>query len=294
LCRLCRAPAPDGGARVPEGDTIYRSARALRAVLAGHPVTGVRTTVPRLRAIGLDRLVGQRVRDVEPRGKHLLHWFDPGGLALHTHMMMTGSWHVYRPGERWRKPVHRAKLVLEVPDVLAVCFDAPVCELLTAGQVAAHPALARLGPDPLAERADLGEARRRLDARADREVGEALLDQGVLAGVGNVYRIEVLFLHRVDPFTPVHAVPPEARDALLATAARLLKENVAPGRALRRTTPSSGAGGRLHVYGRGGRPCPRCGTPISVGRQGPQARLTYWCARCQGPGRPLPGRGGSH
>lgn len=276
---------------MPEGDTIHRAARTLRAALVGKAITAVETRVPQVRALGPDRLVGQTVRDVEARGKHLLHWFDPSGLALHTHMRMTGSWHVYRHGERWRKPRHLATISLKVPDLVAVCFTAPVCELLGPAQVERHPAMARLGPDALDEVTDLAEARRRLDARAAVPVGVALLDQGVLAGVGNIYRTEVLFIHGVDPWTPVGALTGEQRDALLATAERLLKANVAPGSGARITTAPTGSprggGDRVHVYGKGGRPCPRCGTPISVGRQGELARLTYWCPRCQGPG---PGR----
>jgi endonuclease VIII len=282
---------------MPEGDTIYRAARTMRAALVGKTVTRIDTRVPQVRALGPQRLVGQTIRDVEPRGKHLLHWFDPSGLALHTHMMMTGSWHTYRPGQRWQKPRHLAKLVLEVPGVVAVCFTAPVVELLSAEQVARHPSIARLGPDALDEVTDLAESRRRLDARAATAIGDALLDQAVLAGVGNVYKNEVLFIHRLDPWTPVADLDEATRDAVLATAERLLKANVAPGSAARITTvdPRDGAVARrggsdsLHVYGKGGRPCPRCGTPIAVGRQGPQARLTYWCTRCQGPGRPQPG-----
>lgn len=271
---------------MPEGDTIARAARTLRAALVGRTLTDVRTTVPQVAALGPRRLVGGTVADVEPRGKHLLHWFAPSGLALHTHMRMTGSWHVYRAGEAWRKPSQWAKVVLETGEVTAVCFSAPVVELLSRTQVERHPALVALGPDAVHPDVDLAEARRRLDARGPTAVGEALLDQRVLAGVGNVYKSEVLFLHRLDPWTPVDAVPPAARDALLATAARLLRHNAASPSPRRATTGDAGTAGgeRLHVYGRARRPCPRCGTPVRVARQGEQARLTYWCPRCQGPG----------
>lgn len=277
---------------MPEGDTIYRTARTLRSALVGKPITRIETSVPQLRALGPKRLIGQTVRDVEPRGKHLLHWFEPSGLALHTHMMMTGSWHTYRPGERWRKPGHLAKLVLTVEDVVAVCFTAPVVELLSARQVETHPGIARLGPDALDAVTDLAASRRRLDARGQAEIGVALLDQAVLAGVGNVYKNEVLFIHRIDPWTLVDDLDGEQRDALLATAEQLLKANVGPGSAARITTTIDRSGRRsahdsVYVYGKGDRPCPRCGTPISVSRQGPQARYTYWCTRCQGSGRPV-------
>jgi endonuclease VIII len=273
---------------MPEGDTIYRAAETLRAGIAGAQVTDVATVVGQIRALGVRRLVGQQVADVEARGKHLLIWFAPSGLALHSHMRMTGSWHLYRAGERWRKPERQARFVLSTPEWTAVCFNAPVCELLTGEQVARHPSLAALGPDALDAATDLDEAGRRLAARADWTIAEALLDQRVLAGVGNVYKCEVLFLHGVDPWEPVAAVPDAERRGLLETAERLLKANVATG-AVRRTTTRDPrlapmGGDRLYVYGRARRPCRRCATPIRVARQGEQARLTYWCPRCQGPG----------
>lgn len=276
---------------MPEGDTIFRAARTLQRVLAGQTVTGVETSVPGVRALGVGRLVGQTVEAVEPRGKHLLAWFAPSGLALHTHMGMPGSWHTYALGQRWQRPARQARFVLRTAEAVAVCFAAPTVELLTRVQVDRHPALARLGPDALDADVDLGEARRRLDADPARPVGVALQDQGVLAGIGNVYRCEVLFACGVDPWTPVGEVPDATRDALLATAERLLKANVAPG-AFRRVTTGAGsragggagAHGRHHVYGKARRPCPRCATPIRAARQGDLARITYWCPRCQGDG----------
>lgn len=270
---------------MPEGDTIYRTAQTLRRVLAGNEVTHVATTVGQVRRLGVERLVGQRVREVEPRGKHLLMWFAPSGLALHTHMRMTGSWHVYRHGERWRKPRHLARLELHVPEWVTVCFSAPVIELLSQQQVVGHRSLAALGPDALDEAPDLAQARRRLDERADWTIGEALLDQRILAGVGNVYKNEVLFLHRLDPWSRVSQIDGDTRDAVLETAVRLMRDNVERGRMRRVTTADRGAGGDdLHVYGRHRRPCPRCQRPIAVARQGEQGRLTYWCRGCQGPG----------
>ncbi|HSJ44698.1 MAG TPA: DNA-formamidopyrimidine glycosylase family protein [Euzebyales bacterium] len=271
---------------MPEGDTIFRAARALRHALEGETVTAVATTVGQVRALGEQRLVGQTVGAVEPRGKHLVIWFSPSELALHSHMRMAGSWHLYRHGQRWRKPRHLLRFRLETAQWLALCFSAPVIELLSADQVARHPTLAALGPDALGEQPDLAEVRWRLDAGGDMTIGEALLDQRVLAGVGNVYKNEVLFIHRVDPWTPVAEVDPETRDALLDTAVQLLRRNVRPGQARRVTTAATGAGRDLHVYGRSRRPCPRCQRPIAVARQGDQGRLTYWCQSCQGPGRP--------
>ena len=270
---------------MPEGDTIFRAARTLAHALQGQTVTGFATRVGQIRARAPQRLVGQTVELVESRGKHLLIWFAPGNLALHSHMRMNGSWHVYRTGERWRKAEHLARAVIDTDDWQAVCFAAPVCRLLSRREVEQDPALAALGPDALDEHTDLAEARRRLDARGQWTIAEALLDQRVLAGVGNVYKSEVLFIHRIDPWTPVAAVPPQTRDQVLATCERLLKANVRPGAPAGRTTTDPGRpGGRLHVYGRARRPCPRCSTPISWARQGEQSRSTYWCRRCQGPG----------
>lgn len=281
---------------MPEGDTIFRAAASLDAALAGTTVTAVRTTVPQVRRLVPERLVGQTTRSVQARGKHLLHAFEPTGLVLHSHMRMTGSWHTYRVGTRWRKPEHLARLVLVCGEVEAVCFSAPVIELLSPAQVAAHPSLVGLGPDPLARDAtgeiDLDECLRRMDARPDMPIGDALLDQRVIAGIGNVYKNEVLYIHAVDPWTPVAEVAVGVRRTLLATGSALLRANVAHGGPQRITTrpPASvrrsGQRGSdaLWVYGKAGRPCHRCGTPIEVASLGDQARVTYWCPRCQGPG----------
>lgn len=270
---------------MPEGDTIFRTARTLRATIGGQPITGLTTTVGQLRQVGVQRLVGQCVGEVESRGKHLLIWFTPSDLALHSHMGMTGSWHTYAPGQTWRKPQRSADVVLRLPEVTAVCFSAPVVALLSRSQVQGHPAISALGPDALDPDADLGEALRRLDQCGEVTIGEALLDQRVLAGIGNIYKNETCFLQRVDPWTPVAALGSDTRAALLATAQQLLRANVEGASPVRSTTGVRGPGGnRLHVYGRARRPCPRCRTPIRVARQGRLARVTYWCPRCQGPG----------
>lgn len=270
---------------MPEGDTIYRTAQVLGSALQDAKVLAFSARAPQMRALGPGRLVGETITQVQSRGKHLLIWFAPSNLALHTHMRMTGSWHLYRTGERWRKPNHLARVVIEVQGWTAVCFSAPVVALLSRSEVEQLPALASLGPDALDMDTDLAEARQRLDERGDWTIGEALLDQRVLAGVGNVYKSEVLFIHRVDPWTRVEHVPAETKDALLATAEELLKRNVAPGSVARITTtgPQSSTGA-TYVYGRARRPCARCATPIARARQGEQGRSTYWCTRCQGPG----------
>ena len=269
---------------MPEGDTIYRAAQTLARALQGQTVTGFAGRAPQLASVPGKRLIGETISLVESRGKHLLIWFAPTDLALHTHMRMSGSWHLYRTGERWRKPAHHARAVIDVEGWTAVCFSAPVVELLLREDIERLPALASLGPDALDEHTDLTEARRRLDERADWAIAEALLDQRVLAGIGNVYKSEVLFIHRVDPWTPVGRVPAETRDAILATAEQLLKRNVQPGTSQRITTTVDSTTGPTYVYGRARRPCARCATPIRRARQGQQGRSTYWCPRCQGPG----------
>jgi endonuclease VIII len=274
---------------MPEGDTLFRTAAGLRPYLVGREVTAARAQGPGP-VPQVHRVVGQRIDAVEAQGKNLLIRLG-NGLELRTHLRMNGSWHRYRPGERWRRPPGRARLVLEVPGSVAVCFDAPVVELFEQRAEHLHPSLSRLGPDLLAPEFDAEEVLRRLRApeRADLELGPALLDQRAMAGVGNVYKNEILWIERVSPFARVGATDDATLRRLIATAHRLLTENVAAG-AIRRgpervtTAGDRGAPGPVYVYGRQGRPCRRCGTAIQVTRQGDDLpRTTYWCPACQGP-----------
>lgn len=259
---------------MPEGDTIHRSAAVLRTVLLGKPLTwfdAPRLTTPSPK-------VGAVVEQVEARGKHLHIAFDDG-LVLHTHMRMTGSWHVYRPGERWRKSSRSARVVMEVPGWTAVCFNAPVVETYRAADLRRHPNQGGLGPDLCVPGADVDEAVARLGrlVAEGTSIAEALLDQRVACGVGNVYKCEVLWTCRLDPFTPVEAVHDEERHRLLTTAGAMLRANLdGPERI---TNPH--AGGPLAVYGRNGKPCIRCGTPVEVRKHGVLARVTFWCPGCQ-------------
>ncbi|HEX7127316.1 MAG TPA: DNA-formamidopyrimidine glycosylase family protein [Thermodesulfobacteriota bacterium] len=271
---------------MPEGDTIFRTAEVLRAALAGKTVAAVRSPLPHLAGAGL---AGRRVTAVEPRGKHLLVRFDDGRV-LHSHMRMTGSWHVYRPGEPWRKPAARARVVLETAGgadaepLVAVCFDAPVVELLSAAGARRHRALASLGEDLLADDFDPEAARRALRHLGELPVGEAVMVQQAIAGVGNIYKSETLFLCRVDPFAPVGSLSDEDLDRIIAKARSLL---VANRRGYpRRTVPRGRGPGRLWVYGRSGEPCAICGTAIRMRRQGAAGRSTYWCPACQPPAVP--------
>lgn len=273
---------------MPEGDTLYRTAAGLRPYLVGRTVTAARGAGPG--AIPqLHRIVGQRIGAVESLGKNLLIRFD-NGLELRTHLRMNGTWHRYRPGERWRRPPGRARLVIEVPGAVAVCFDAPVVELFEQRVEAIHPSLAGLGPDLLGPDFDADEALRRLrdPGRAGIGVAEALVDQRAMAGLGNVYKSEVTWIERVSPFAVLAELDDKTIRRLIATARRLLVANAASRRGPERVTTAGdrAAPGPLYVYRRTGRPCHRCGTPIASRRQGTDLpRNTYWCPTCQGPER---------
>ena len=263
---------------MPEGDTILRAARTLSKVLAGKALTRVESP---LRAIAGAGLEGRRIEKVEARGKNLLVEFDDGRV-LHTHMRMTGAWHVYRPGERWQRPRRQVRVVLATEEFVTVCFDAPVVRLLSPAERTRDAVLTALGPDILASDFDYAEARRRLRAFADRPIGEAVMRQSAVAGIGNVYKSETLFLCGVDPFAPVAALSDRALGLVLEKARARMTVNL-PGGA-RGTRPSL-TRERTWVYGRSGRPCRRCGTAIRMRRQGADARSTYWCPSCQaGPG----------
>lgn len=242
---------------MPEGDTIFRTAKALDQALAGRVLT--RFEAPRLRYAPF--APGTVVDGAEAVGKHCLVRFDDGRV-LHTHMQMTGSWHLYRPGERWRMKAAAMRALVEVPEWVAVCFAAPVVELTT------QPPIDHLGPDLCRPDADLDEAVRRL-ATADRTIGEALLDQRNAAGIGNMWKAEACFACGIDPFTPAADVTAADRRRLLEAAAGFLRSS------------SAGVRPPMQVYGRRDRPCRRCGTTISWAPQGEQRRGTYWCPACQ-------------
>ena len=265
---------------VPEGDTIHRAARSLDRALAGKPLVALSVRAP-----GTLPPPGTVVDRVEARGKHCLIRFDDGS-AIRTHLGMPGSWHLYRPGERWRKTPGKARVVLEAGEGddawVAVCFAAPQVEVLSPAEVASNVGTAHLGPDLCGPDPDVDEALRRMGTvDPGTTIGEVLLDQRVAAGVGNVYKCEVCFAHRLDPATPLAAVGEDERRELLVTAAGMLRANLDTN--ARTTTPDGG----VAVYGHGGRPCPRCGATIRVERQGRQARFTWWCPACQvGRGEP--------
>lgn len=248
---------------MPEGDVLFRTAATLHRWLAGREVTeATGVAVP---------VVGDTVAQVAANGKHLLIRFASGHV-LHSHLRMTGSWHVYSAGERWQRPASQAKVSLTCGTHVAVCFNAPVVELLAPGAEANHPSLSGLGPDILDRPPDLEEIRRRARRRPpDTALGELLLDQRVVAGIGNVWRCEALFLEGRSPWAAVSSVSDDELDALVATAARIMGDSLGP---------DTGRPPRW-VYRRTGRPCRRCGTPISSRGQGEQSRTAYWCPACQ-------------
>jgi endonuclease-8 len=267
---------------MPEGDTIHRAASRLAPALVGR-------TVLRFEAHRVPPpwpKPGVEVTGVEARGKHLLVHFDDG-WTLQTHMRMSGSWHLYRPREQWRKPRHLLRALVEVGPALdggehegwvAVCFSAPMVQLVR------EPRTLHLGPDLCTPDADFDDAVRRMDAaEPTTPLVDVLLDQRICCGVGNVYKSEVLFALGLHPLIPIGALDAGRRRRLVETASRQLQANLTTSA---RTTVG-GPPGTLAVYGRRREPCRRCGTPIAWARAGAHARGTYWCPRCQ-PEPPAP------
>ncbi|CAN5135410.1 Fpg/Nei family DNA glycosylase [soil metagenome] len=262
---------------MPEGDTIHRAAIVLRGALAGQTVRAFRTPLPAVEAAA-QGLEGRTITAVEAHGKHLLIRFDDGRV-LRTHMRMTGSWHHYRPGEAWRKPERRARVVIETEERVAVCFSAPEVEMLSGESAVQGGPVGRLGPDLLDPRVDLDEVVARWRSRPELPIGVAVMRQTLAAGIGNVYKSEVLFLCGIDPFARVGELEDEALHRVATTARRLLRANL---RTTMRTTRRDFGGGRLWVYRKSGKPCAKCGTVIRMRRQGEDGRSTYWCEGCQG------------
>ncbi|MFD3907760.1 Fpg/Nei family DNA glycosylase [Streptomyces sp. CB04723] len=300
---------------MPEGDTVLQTAARLHTALAGRELTRSDLRVPRFATADL---TGRTVLDVIARGKHLLTRVE-GGLTLHSHLRMDGAWRVYAPGERWRGgPGHQIRAILGNSEHTAVGYRLPVLELLRTDEESR--AVGHLGPDLLGPDWDVDLALERLLAAPERPIGEALLDQRNLAGIGNVYKCELCFLARVTPWLPVGDLPEGVLPRLVTAAERLLYANrdrptrtttiaaelrtppprppepdptaaevPAPGRA--RTLPPVRVREPLYVYGRGRRPCLRCGTPIRRADQ--DDRPTYWCPACQSGPTPQGTSGGS-
>jgi endonuclease-8 len=253
---------------MPEGDTILRAATTLNRALAGREVTRFESVYAQLARVNDDTpIAGQTVEKVHAAGKHLLIDFS-GGLTLRTHMRMNGSWHIYRPGEKWQRPHREMRIVLATNEYEAVAFSVPVAEFVR--DTARHGELRALGPDILADGFDFTEARARIRAYRGEEIGNVVLNQRVIAGIGNIYKSESLFLAGVDPFRRVEELTDEQLDAITAAARKVMLASVAATSRVQRW-----------VYERAGETCRRCGTAIAFRKQGLGARGTYWCPRCQ-------------
>ena len=248
-----------------EGDTILRAARRIDAALTGQTLAATAPN-PRGRAAGIERLGGRRLERVESHGKNLL--LHCGDLVLHSHMGMNGSWHVYPRGARWRKPRRAAWAVLAGERQEAVQFGGPTLRLIPADRLRRDPQLARLGPDILAPGLDLDAILRGLRADPGRGLGDALLDQTVVAGIGNIFKSEACFAARVDPWRPIADLGDDELVATLEAARAQMRQAVASDR---------------HTYAvyRARRPCPVCHGRIAARGQGDANRTTYWCPRCQ-------------
>jgi endonuclease-8 len=335
---------------MPEGDTIFRAARTLHRALAGRVVTRFESVYPALTRVADDHpVIGRQIEGVTSRGKHLLMTFS-GGLILHTHMRMNGSWHIYRPGERWQRPARDMRVVVGTDDFVAVGFNVPVAALLTPQQLARHPELRALGPDLLTVDAPgtrtpgtrtpgtrapgtraLGtrapstkapstkapstkapstkapstkapstkapstdhvtpstrEALRRMRAHDRQAIADVLLNQRVVAGIGNVLKSEILFVAGFHPFRSVASLSDAELLRAIEVSRQLLEANVMTSAQTlspsigRRTTRRLNPNEKLWVYSRGGQPCRRCGARIESRKTGLDARLTYWCPQCQ-------------
>jgi endonuclease-8 len=257
---------------MPEGDVVWLAARRLHEALAGRVLTRSDVRVPRYATTDL---AGRAVTEGAARGKHLLIRVE-GGVTVHTHLRMDGSWRIRPAGDRIT-PSHRIRLVLANDTWQAVGYQLGIVEVLPTAREAS--VVGHLGPDLLGPDWDPAEAVRRLRATPDRAVGEALLDQRNLAGIGNLYKAEVLFLRGVDPWRPAGDVT--GLDGLVSLARRLMDANKE--RSGQVTTGVWRRGEQTWVYGRAGRPCRRCGTPIRAADQGSDTteRITFWCPHCQ-------------
>jgi endonuclease-8 len=256
---------------MPEGDTIRSAANRIGAALIGREIEAIETPHPRFGNDGWpDRLAGRKVHAVDAHGKHLLMRFE-GGLTIHSHLRMGGMWGVYRRGQRWRRGTHRAWLVIRTPEHEVVQFDGPVLELMTDGRSRFDQRIARLGPDILAEEFDRAAFLGRLrEDDQTRGIGEALLDQRNVAGIGNIWKAEGCHAAGIDPWRKTRDVADDEAMAIVTAVRPLMFASTA-----------NGFPKRVEVYNKAGRPCPRCGERIRARGQGDDNRTTYWCPGCQ-------------
>jgi endonuclease VIII len=260
---------------MPEGDTIHYAANRIRPVLEGHVPDALETPHPRFgRDRWPERLEGRAVRSVDAHGKHLFLRFE-GGLTIHSHLRMSGSWRVLDRNSTWPRSPRSAWLRLRRGDREVLQFNGPVLELMTESRTRLDRRIAGLGPDILAPELDEARFLRRLrEDDPTRPIGDALLQQQTIAGIGNLWKVEGCFAARIDPWRPAGEVSDEEALAIVAEA-----------RSRMRISATDGIQDRFKViYGKAGRPCPRCGPAamIQVRGQWDDNRPTYWCPRCQG------------
>jgi endonuclease-8 len=272
---------------MPEGDTVHSAARRIGAALVGREIESIETPQTRHR---LDRwpqrLAGRAIRSVDARGKHLLLRFE-GDLTVHSHLRMGGSWRVYRRGERWRRSQRRAWLVLRTVEHEVVQFDGPLLELMTDGRARSDARLAALGPDILAEDFDEAAYLRRLrDDDPTRGIGDALLDQRNVAGIGNIWKSEGCHLAAIDPWRRLAELSDAEALAIVRVLRPLMLRSAERGGRIATYRPQgdrgrAGGDGRTWVHGRGGLPCRTCRTRLHARGQGDDNRTSFWCPRCQ-------------
>jgi endonuclease-8 len=278
---------------MPEGDTIYRAARALQKAIGGKVVTGFETGLATLARVNDDApLVGRTVEKVESQGKWCLIYFS-GDLILVTHMLMSGSWHLYHRGEKWWMGRAKMRVVIRTADWEAVAFSVPIVEFHTARSLERNSQVPKLGPDILSAEFTVEGGVARLAAygreNPEAEIGVVLLNQRVLAGLGNVYKSEVAFAAGVNPFRAMRTITLPEIEKMVEVAQRYMRANVADASPAgivtysgnRRTTHAMNREERLWVYRRQGQECRRCGVAVTMRKQGVQARSTYWCPVCQ-------------
>lgn len=259
---------------MPEGDTVFKAAARLREVLVDRTIERAAGSAPEVRSRA-DRIIGATTTSVRSYGKHLFIDFD-SGVSIRTHLGMPGSWHVYRIGRRWGRPAGAARVVLVTAETESVCFAAPDVQVERRRVV--DRAVADLGPDLALPDLDMSEyLTRAFRFGPGRQIAQLVVDQRVLAGPGNVFKSEVLFLEKRLPQTPFETLDEAALTGLAERAHRLLRANL--GHTTRSTTGDRRRGRTLWVYGRGGRPCRRCGTTIES--EHVDDRITYWCPHCQ-------------
>jgi endonuclease-8 len=274
---------------MPEGDTIFRAARTLHRAFAGQIVIGFETALPKLSRIDFDSgITGRTVEKVESQGKWMrMHFSDD--VILLTHMLMSGSWHIYRPGEKWRRRAGNMRIVIKTEKIWSVAFNVPIAEFHTPDTFRRRDGLRSLGPDVLGAEFDSVQCIASLRAHGELEVGAALLTQSIIAGLGNVFKSEVCFACGINPFRRMNTLSSEELNCPVNTARTFLLSNVAETSGdqivtytrMPRTTGRSNIEERLWVYGRRGKPCRRCGMAIESRKQSFDARTTFWFPQCQ-------------